>query len=295
MDQQQVGSQQRKGRLKIAGAALLVCLLGGIAGRSALRTSLLAPSQDEGVKPKAAKLKTQGKYPKSDPPEAEFHLGRVMYPTRGGAGSHGFIQPWWAVDYPYAERHFLPALRRLTKVSVAENSRHMEVVDDSIFDYPFLIMQQPGQGRWNPTPEEAAAFREYFLRGGFMIVDDIHTEYEWAVFAAAMLRVFPERGFTEIPDEDPLLHVFYDLTDRIQIPGVRHLRRTRGGEIVTQMEGPLSWRGMYDDAGRLMVAVNLNADMGDAWEHADDSFYPAEMTGQAYRLGVNYVIYAMTH
>ena len=61
------------------------------------------------------------------------------------------------------------------------------------------------------------------------------------------------------------------------------------------MSGPPHWRGIYDDAGRLMVAISFNIDMGDAWEHADDPYYPAEMTGLAYRLGVNYVIYAMTH
>ena len=133
------------------------------------------------------------------------------------------------------------------------------------------------------------------MRGGFLLVDDIHTEYEWDVFAAAMQQVFPDRAFIEIPAGDPVMTVFYDLTDRIQIPGVRHLRMTRGGEIVTRMEGPPSWRGLYDDRNRLMVAVNLNADMGDAWEHADDAFYPAEMTGHAYRLGVNYIIYALTH
>lgn len=294
MSWNEVGSHERQGRLKIAGAALLVCLLGGIASRSAL-PALLGQGGVEGGQAKGVQSDTQSNYPKADPPEAEFHLGRVMYRTRGGAGSHGFIQPWWAVDYPYAEMHFLPALRRLTKVSVADDSRHLEIMDRSIFDYPFLFMQQPGQGNWNPTPEEAARFREYFLRGGFMLVDDIHTEYEWAIFAASMQRVFPDRGFIEIPDSDPLLHVVYDLTDRIQIPGVRHLRRTHGGQIVAQMEGPLSWRGMYDDEGRIMVAVNLNADMGDAWEHADSPYYPAEMTGQAYRLGVNYVVYSMTH
>ncbi len=292
-NQMEVGAHRHKRMLKIAGVALLVSLLGAVASRSAWFSPLLVLAQ---VPPsKGAKADVRSNHPKSDPPEAEFHLGRVMYRTRGGAGSRGFIQPWWAVDYPYAERHFLPALRRLTGLSVAENSRHLEVLDDSIFDYPFLLMQQPGQGHWNPTPEEATRLREYFLRGGFMIVDDIHTEYEWDVFAAAMRRVFPERTFIEIPDDDPLLHVFYDLTDRIQIPGVRHLRMTRRGEIVTRMAGPPSWRGLYDDRNRLMVAVNLNADMGDAWEHADDAFYPAEMTGHAYRLGVNYVIYAMTH
>jgi hypothetical protein len=105
----------------------------------------------------------------------------------------------------------------------------------------------------------------------------------------------PDREIVDIPDSDPIMHVFYDLGDRVQIPGVRHLRRSRGGQIVAQMQGPASWRGIYDDHGRLIVAMNFNMDMGDSWEHADDPYYPANMTGQAYRLGVNYVIYAMTH
>ena len=267
-------AQRRKLTLRTAVAGLIVCLVAGIA---------------------SSQTGDRSRGPKSDLPEAEFHLARVMYRTRGGAGSHGIIQPWWAVDYPYAEMHFLPALRRLTNMSVAEDSRHLELMDERLFDYPFLLMQQPGQGYWRPSKEEAERLREYFLRGGFMIVDDIHTEYEWDVFASAMQRVFPDRAFIEIPDGDPVMTVFYDLTDRIQIPGVRHLRRGRGGRIVAQMEGPPSWRGLYDDRGRLLIAVNLNADMGDAWEHADDPIYPAEMTGHAYRLGVNYVIYAITH
>jgi hypothetical protein len=90
------------------------------------------------------------------------------------------------------------------------------------------------------------------------------------------------------------MHVFYDLGDRVQIPGARHVAR-RNGRSFAMTEGPPHWRGIYDDSGRLMVAINFNMDMGDAWEHADDPYYPAPMTGQAYRLGINYVIYAMTH
>ncbi len=82
--------------------------------------------------------------------------------------------------------------------------------------------------------------------------------------------------------------ILFDLDERTQIPGERHLGYQR-------MEGPPHWRGIYDDDGRLMVAINHNIDMGDAWEHADDPHYPAAMTSTAYRFGVNYVIYAMTH
>ncbi len=91
------------------------------------------------------------------------------------------------------------------------------------------------------------------------------------------------------------MHVFFDLGDRIQIPGRRYLRGSFGGETFASMLGPPHWRGIYDDQDRLMVAIRFNIDMGDAWEHADDPVYPADMTGLAYRLGVNYVIYAMTH
>ncbi len=229
------------------------------------------------------------------PPEAEFQIARVKYPTFGGGGSHGYIQPWWAIDYPLAEEHFIPALRRLTNLWVADDSRHLELMDDRIFDYPFLFMQQPGRGNWRPTNQEAARLREHLLRGGFLLVDDLHGEYDWSVFEAAMRRVFPDRPIVEIPQDDPLLHVFFDLDERIQIPGERHLRMGRDGQTVARMEGTPHWRGVYDDQKRLMVAINFNMDMGDAWEHADDPYYPVPMTALAYRLGVNYVIYAMTH
>ena len=91
------------------------------------------------------------------------------------------------------------------------------------------------------------------------------------------------------------MHIFYDLDENNPIPGVRHLRRGRNGQIVAQMQGKPSWRAIYDDHNRIMVAMNFNIDMGDAWEHADDPIYPVPMTALAYKFGVNYVIYAMTH
>ena len=264
-------AQHRNITLKTA-AGLIVCLLAGIA---------------------SSQTGNQSRNTNADSPEAEFHMARMIYKTIGGAGSHGIIQPWWAVDYPFAEEHFLEALRRLTKLSVAQDSRHLAATDDRLFDYPFLFLQQPAH--WNPTNQEAERLREYLLRGGFLLVDDFHGEYEWSVFQEAIGRVLPGWPIVEIADDDPLMHVFYDLHDRLQIPGLRHLRMGLGGQIVAQMEGPPHWRGIYDDHGRLIVAMNFNMDMGDAWEHADTPYYPAPMTGQAYRLGVNYVIYAMTH
>ena len=228
-------------------------------------------------------------------PEAEFHMVRVTYRTIGGARSWGFSNRWWAIDYPMAERHFLPALRRLTKLTVADDSRHMGLMDDRIFAYPFLFLQQPGNGNWRPSDGEAKQLREYLMRGGFLLVDDFHGQYDWRVVETAIRRVLPGRVIVEIPDDDSLMHVLYDLSDQVQIPGRRHLGMRRGGETIAYMQGPPSWRGIYDDRGRLMVAMNFNIDMGDAWEHADDPYYPEKMTGMAYRLAVNYIIYAMTH
>ena len=228
------------------------------------------------------------------PPEAEFHLARMIYRTYGGGGSHGFYEPWWAIDYPLAEEHFLPALRRMTSLSVSEDSRHLEVTNDRVFQYPFLFMQQPGRGNWNPNSQEAACLREYLLRGGFLLVDDFHGDREWATFEPGMRRVFPDRPIVDIPATDSLLHVFFDLDQKIQIPGRRHVH-SYGGQMTVNMQGPPQWRGIYDDQGRLMVAMNFNMDMGDSWEHADDPGYPGTMTAQGYRLGTNYILYAMTH
>jgi hypothetical protein len=226
-------------------------------------------------------------------PEAEFHMVRVVFGNvYGGFGArNGF----WAIDYPDAEQHFMPALRRLTRLTVADDSRHLPLSDERIFSYPFLFMQQPGNGNWRPTEEDARQLREHLARGGFLLVDDFHGPYDWQIFEAGIRRVLPARTIVEIPNDDSLMHVLYDLSDRVQIPGLRHLVRRGDGGVGAQMLGPPSWRGIYDDSGRLIVAMNYNIDMGDAWEHADDAYYPEAMTAMAYRLAVNYVVYAMTH
>jgi len=232
-------------------------------------------------------------------PEAEFHMARMIYSSgRGGGGFGGFAggfgRPWWAIDYPEAEYHFRQGVRRLTRIDMADDSRHIPLTDDALFDYPWLFAQQVG--RWSLTDAETSRLREYLLRGGFMVADDFHGPWQWEVFAEAMRRVFPDRPIVDIPDGHEILHVLYDLDERTQIPGRRMIREIGGGQIEIYPEGsPPRWRGIYDDDQRLMVVMNFNMDMGDAWEHADDPVYPEPMTALAYRFGINYVIYAMTH
>jgi len=228
-------------------------------------------------------------------PQAEFHMARMTFASQGGSGGSmgGPWRPWWAIDYPDAEYNFLPAVRRMTHINVWDDSIHLSVMDDRIFDHPWLFAQQVG--RWIISAEEIVRLREYLLRGGFMIADDFHGPHDWQNFYNVIRRVFPDRSIIDLPQDDPVMQIFYDIDQRTQIPGRRHLYRTRSGEIDAHMAGPPAWKGIFDDDNRLMVAINFNMDMGDAWEHADDPVYPEPMTGFAYRLGINYLIYAFTH
>jgi hypothetical protein len=224
------------------------------------------------------------------PPESEFHMARMVYDS-GHAGS-GWRQ-WWAIDYPSAEFHFTRGLRRLTNLEVADDSRHLSVTDPEIFDYPWLFVQQVGH--WRLSATEIERLREYVLRGGFVVIDDFHGAYDWAVLSDTLWRAFPAWPVVPLAEDHALMNVLFDLDQNTQIPGRRHLYRTTSGEISAQLQGPAQWHAIHNDDGNLVVAINFNMDVGDAWEHADDPVYPVPMTSLAYRFGVNYVIYAMTH
>ena len=175
-------------------------------------------------------------------------------------------------------------------MDIGDEARLIQVNDDMLFDYPWLYAVEVGH--WYLDDVEAGRLREYLLRGGFLMTDDFHGTQEWQVFVESMQRVFPDRPIVEIPDEDEVKHVLYDLQDHIQILGIAALRYG----VTYEKDGVTPhWRGIYDDKGRLMVAINFNMDMGDAWEHADNPRYPEPMTALAYRFAVNYLIYTMTH
>jgi len=225
-----------------------------------------------------------------DAPLAEFHMARLIYDS--GRNERAW-RSWWAIDYPEAEYHLMRGLARLTSLDVADDSIHLRLTDDDIFDHPWLFAQQVGQ--WHLSDAEILRLREFVRRGGFLVVDDFHGRFEWPIMSAVMQRAFPEWPIEPLPEDHDLMTVLYDLDQSTQIPGRRHLYRGAGGQVEAQLRGPAEWYGISDDSGRLVVAINFNMDMGDAWEHADDPAYPLPMTSLAYRFAVNYVIYAMTH
>jgi hypothetical protein len=146
---------------------------------------------------------------------------------------------------------------------------------------------------------ETKRLREYLLRGGFLVTDDMWGSDQWENFQETMARVLPGKPIPDLVEDDPVMHVLYDIRekDRTFIPGSRHLRLTAANpaQIVQPAGTAPAWRAMYDDKNHMVVAVNYDTDVGDAWEFADVPYYPEAMTALAYRYGINYIIYAVTH
>jgi hypothetical protein len=231
--------------------------------------------------------------------KGEWEFARLMYPpVTPFLGGFQFLGDWregasnWTMDYPRSDRHLSAALRRLTRIHVRSVEQPVNLDDGDVFDWPWLYGVEVGH--WNLTGAQVNAMREFLLRGGFFMCDDFHGTDEWNVFIASMQKIFPDRPIVEIPNPDPIFHTVYDLDDRFQVPGAQFLDTGLTYEKGTGGKQP-HWRAIYDDRGRIMVAMCFNMDLGDSWEHADNPAYPEKFSGLGIRIAVNYLIYAFTH
>jgi hypothetical protein len=222
---------------------------------------------------------------------AEWTRARLIYPSFFSV--HGIRDGYhrWTIDYPRSDRHLLQGIRRLTRIDTRSVEQSVDLDDDDeIFNWPSLYAVEVGY--WNLTDRQASQLREYLLRGGFLMVDDFHGTVEWNNFVAGLSKVFPDRDIVDLDNKDPIFHVIYDLDDRFQVPGLQYLY-TRS---MFEYDGfQAKWRGVYDDKGRVMVAICHNMDLGDAWEHSDNPVYPERFAALAYRVAVNYWTYDLTH
>jgi len=238
----------------------------------------------------------------------EFTFSRLIFADNQRAiddlGDHiGY--PHWQADCSESEPHFIAAMKRLTEVDPNQDSQSISLLDERIYDYPMLYVVEAGFASFSDP--EAQTLREYLLRGGFLLVDDFHGRYQWQQFEDWMGQVFPDRDIVDLPETHEIFNVHFPIEEFIQIPGLRALCLNPGetwelpiSKSPSVVESNASrqrpqWRGILDDEGRVMVVVNWNMDLGDAWEHADMEEYSALYTATAYRLGVNYVLYNMTH
>jgi hypothetical protein len=219
------------------------------------------------------------------PPTTEYTFARLVY-----SGGRGWRYDSWTTDAPKADVTFVAGVKRLTNLDVRETPFYIPLTSPEIFKYPFLYAVEVGY--LHLSDEEAKVLREYLLRGGFLVVDDFHGTYEWANFEEQIRKVLPEYKIEDLNLSHPVFRCFFDIDELFQIPGIQYLYSGRHHE----KDGFVAhFRGISDESGRLMVMINFNSDIGDAWEWADYPPYPEKWSSAAYRLGINYIIYSMTH
>jgi hypothetical protein len=238
--------------------------------------------------------------------KAEFAWSRLSYTTSmggggyggygggyGGYGRYGHGGGTWSRDYPKADRQFLMALNRLTRIQGRPTEQVVSLDNDDIYNYPFVYAVMVHT--WTFSDDEAKRMRDYLLKGGFLMVDDFHGTQDWENFMSGMRQIFPDANkypVEDLTDKDEIFHVLYDMNDRFQVPGEQYVYTGRTYE----KDGYVAkWRGIRDEKGRLVVAICHNMHLGDAWEWADDPAYPEQFASMAFRVGLNYVMYSMTH
>jgi len=216
----------------------------------------------------------------------QFVFARLIYNGR----IPGYIKNWYT-DYPKGDEQLIWALRRLTQLDVAEHEHAIALTDPELFRYPFVYTSEPGQMLL--TPEDAKIMREYLDRGGFWMLDDFWGSFEWGNMAAEMKKVLPNAEIQNIPLSHPLFHQFFDVDRLKQVPSLAYLQN---GGITYEQDGfTPECKGIWDDKGRLVVVINHNTDLGDAYEWMDLKEYPYEFSSYAYRIAVNTFMYALSH
>ncbi len=204
----------------------------------------------------------------------EFTFVRLQY-------SAGGWNPGWFHDYPRAEPNFAKILDELSLVEpYLGGSNILRLDDPELFKYPLAYLSEPGQ--WHMNENEVDGLRNYLLKGGFLIVDDFG-DWEWQNFELQMRRAVPELQPMRLDMQHAIFNSFFDIRD---------------------IEFPYSYRGVAEFWGyfedndpkkRLIVMVNYNTDIGEFWEFSDQGFIPIDLSNEAYKLGVNYLMYAMLH
>ena len=210
----------------------------------------------------------------------------------------------WDTDYPGAEINFSVRLAELTKTRVTQqpDGRAAEFVvvrltDPSLFQCPFVLMEDAGTASFNA--EEIAQFRQYLLKGGFVFVSDYWGPVGQRQFDNQMSLVLPRDTYPiiDLPMDHPIWHTQFDVAQVPQMPSIQSWRRTGGDDTERGVaEGTQSARGIVDDMGRLMVVIIHNSDIPDGWEReGEDAEYFYRFSPNAYAVGIDVVLYALTH
>jgi Domain of unknown function (DUF4159) len=236
-----------------------------------------------------ARIQPASQFP-TTPYNGKFVFTRIQYEVGGFGGGFGSFrgrrgEPPWHHDHPSAEYNFAKILETVTFVPPSLQSSNVLTLDDErIFAYPIIYMVEPGF--WDPTEKELENLRSYLLKGGFMIFDDFDDQQMW-VLSEIMRRVLPENPFVQLEPGDHVFESFFSIDPRtLTFQGAAY----RGDQI--------DFWGIYEDNDkrkRLLVVAGNNGDLGEFWEFSDVGYFPIDITNEAYKVGVNYVVYGMTH
>jgi len=235
-------------------------------------------------------------------PTPAFHDGgfthcKVMYTSvrreRNGMG--------WATDYPYAAINLLTRVQELTKTRVSmgdegePNYWVVRLTDEALFSCPFAMATDVGTLEFSDA--EVDGLRAYLLKGGFLWVDDFWGPRAWAQWTAQLQRVMPEFAIADVPPEHPILHTMFDLKAAPQVTSINFWRESGGDTSERGLESPkANLRMMTDKAGRIMVLMTHNTDIGDSWEReGEDREFFLQFSPDGYALGINVVLYNLTH
>jgi hypothetical protein len=231
---------------------------------------------------------------------SEFVFGRLMYPSGGRGGRFGgfFGRDWrrgggnWTNDYPAGDRHLMTALRRLTRINArpVEQSVNLEDGDD-VFNWPFLFAARTTSIAL--TDGMTVTLREYLDRGGFLIADDMWGRSEQEAISDTVRELYAKRELVELGDDAAAFHMLFDLNERYQVLG--QWARFNGMRPLDGVSYDPHFKGVFDEKGRMTMAVWFNNDTGDSWEWADDPSYPEKFSALGIRIMVNHIVYAMTH
>jgi hypothetical protein len=217
------------------------------------------------------------------PYNGQFTFTRISYGGGGfGFGFRGFGRSAWNHDYPQADVNLPLILEALTSVRPNLNVSNIYALEDpEIFRNPVIYMWEPGF--WSISDEAAGNLRAYMLKGGFIIFDDFEAN-QWFNFEEQFRRALPDAQFIRLDPTHALFHAFFDM-DEINVPHptVR---------VVPEYFGVFE---NNDPNGRMMALVNYNNDVAEYWEYSGTGRFAVDTTNDAYKLGVNYMIYALMH
>jgi hypothetical protein len=224
------------------------------------------------------------------PYDSKYHFLRIQYTVGGGGGFGGRFrggrEPMWAHDYPRAERNFLQILSETTYIdSQTEGSNIFRFDDPELFNFPIAYIVEVGS--WSPNESETKAVGDYLLKGGFLIVDDTRDDRgtrNYDSFAFYIEQALPDLKLVPLSHDHDIFDSFFQIDPLEVLPPYG-----RGNPM---------WFGIFeenDPTKRLMVVLNYNNDIAEYWEFSERGYYPINVANEAYKLGVNYVVYGLTH